>query len=84
MVTLASLYHSNDNKNPEYWNISKTADAYGIKIAKTGEYDYGGEDIFSLEGTVFNLNRFAREFCEAEDITELFPATSSGGRCLAR
>jgi hypothetical protein len=67
-----ALYHSLDKKDEEYWDIAQTAKTYDIRILKTDKKTWGGECVFEVTGESDNLNKFAREFCSADDISELF------------
>jgi len=69
--TKIALYHSNDVNDEEYWDVAQTANKYEITITDTGKKDWGGENIYEVEGTPLKLNNFAEDFCDAESIREL-------------
>lgn len=66
-----TLYNSDNKEDEEYWDISETAKKYDIDIVDTNEFVWGGEKILEVKGTLTKLNKFAEEFCNAEDITWL-------------
>lgn len=76
MIITVALYHSFDHKDEEFWNTVETGKQYGITIAGTGRFDWGGESIFTIQGLRSQLTRFAQEFCNAETFGELVPAVA--------
>lgn len=76
MIITAALYHSFDPKNEEFWDTVETGKKYGITIAGTGQFDWGGESIFTIQGTIAKLEKFAKEFCSADNLTDLEPSVA--------
>lgn len=73
MTTLVALYHSTDEDSDEYWDIKEIGLQYDITIRLTEDTDWGGENIFEIEGKRKNLEEFADEFCSGT-LEDLYPS----------
>lgn len=71
MITEIALYHSTDKTDEMYWDIAQTEEDFNIQIKDTGKINWGQQYVFEISGDVARLEKFAIEFCNAENLAEI-------------